>query len=124
MKLHLPLLLRSSLLACIAALSSAQAFTENGYLGNTMFVGDSITHGYNAMSYRWDIHKIFADNGINYTEVGVVNGNFNLNTRADDSDLNINRVYGETVWLNKHSARSAERATEIAGLSSNGNRLK
>ena len=116
MKLHLPLSLRSSLLACIAAFASAQAYTATNDLGDTMFVGDSITHGVNAKSWRWEIHKIFTDNGISYSEVGVQYGNYS-------GGSNLNLIYGNSTWLNYHASQSSERAWEISGRGKTNGRL-
>ena len=44
-------------------------------LGNIMFVGDSITHGFRAPSYRWPLHKTLVDNGVSFSAVGVHVGN-------------------------------------------------
>lgn len=69
MRLRLPLSLRYVLLACAALFTTvASASVSNGDLGNVMYVGDSVTHGVNGGSWRWAMHKIFADNGISYTE--------------------------------------------------------
>lgn len=44
-------------------------------LGKIMFVGDSITHGFRAPSYRWPLHKTLVDNGVSFSAVGVHVGN-------------------------------------------------
>ena len=51
---------------------SADASVE---VGRVMCVGDSITHGSFAPSYRWPLHKIFVDNGVKFEFVGVNVGN-------------------------------------------------
>ncbi len=114
MKLHLPVSLRRALICALAAgaaASSGSASAEwqaKADLGKTMYVGDSITHGAyaNLYSWRWSMHKIFADNGISYTEVGVMTGNW--------GNAGINMPYGETVFQNKHSSQNSARAYEIA----------
>ena len=116
MKLHLPVRLRRALVSCMlvstgVVVSSGSASADwqpKENLGNTMYVGDSITHGAysNLYSWRWSMHKIFADNGISYTEVGVKTGNA--------GNAGINMTYGETLFLNKHSAQNSARAYEIA----------
>lgn len=120
MKLHLPVRLRRALVSCmlvpagVACSFSASAAGEEppadnrADLGKTMYVGDSISHGAYAdlYSWRWSMHKIFADNGISYTEVGVKTGNA--------GNAGINMTYGETLFLNKHSAQNSARAYEIA----------
>ena len=73
MKTRLPLSLLAFLLAAIPSATGAPAGTD---LGNVMYVGDSITHGVNGGSYRWALHKIFADNGISCNAEGVKTGNY------------------------------------------------
>lgn len=77
MRLRLPLSLRSALLACSVLFTTvASASVSDGNLGNVMYIGDSITHGVNSGSWRWAMHKIFTDNGISYTEKGIMTDNF------------------------------------------------
>lgn len=114
MKLHLPVSLRRALICALAAGAAASsgsasaAWEAKDDLGKTMYVGDSITHGAyaNLYSWRWSMHKIFADNGISYTEVGVMTGNA--------GNAGVNMPYGETVFQNKHSSQNSARAYEIA----------
>ena len=56
------------MLAACSVLGAGVAMAEDApaNLGNVMFVGDSITHGYGAPSYRWPLHKIFVDNGVQF----------------------------------------------------------
>ncbi len=116
MKLHLPVSLHRAVLKVLAVLAlpltatvaSGAGEEPPANLGNTMYVGDSITHGaYSGLySWRWSMHKIFADNGISYTEVGVMTGNA--------KNGGVDMPYGETVFHNKHSAENSARASEIA----------
>ena len=57
-------------------------------LGHVLYIGDSITHGYEAPSYRWALHKIFVDNGIKYDEIGIEVGN---NTAVGNKSYNVPR---------------------------------
>lgn len=77
-----------------------------------MYVGDSITHGYNAGSWRWAMHKIFVDNGIDYTPIGVNTGNSGGNFAGSG--------YGGSSFSNVHSSQSSARAYEIAGRKAGG----
>ena len=77
-----------------------------------MYVGDSITHGVNSASYRWALHKIFADNGIGQTAVGVKTGNSSGGVAAGTS-------YGGVVFNNVHSAQSSANSYHIAGVDRN-----
>lgn len=109
MRLRLPLFLRCVLLACGALFTTvASASVSNGDLGNVMYVGDSITHGVNGGSWRWAMHKMFADNGISYTEKGIMTGNHSGGVAAGTS-------YGNRVFQNLHSSAASARAYEIAG---------
>mgnify|MGYP001753566744 FL=1 len=109
MRLRLPFSLRSVLLACSALFSTvASASVSDGNLGNVMYVGDSITHGVNSGSWRWAMHKIFADNGISYTEKGIMTGNYSGGVAAGTS-------YGGRIFQNLHSSAASARTYEIAG---------
>lgn len=108
MKVRLPLPLLAALTAAFSAAAAAPAETE---LGNVMYVGDSITHGVNSGSYRWALHKIFADNGISYKAEGVKTGNYSGGVTAGTS-------YGGQIFNNEHSSQASARAWEISGRSS------
>lgn len=94
MKTRLPLSLLAFLLAAIPSATAAPAGTD---LGNVMYVGDSITHGVNGGSYRWALHKIFADNGISYNAEGVKTGNYSGGVTPGTS-------YGGQSFNNEHSS--------------------
>lgn len=110
MKTRLPLSLLAALVAAIPAATAAG--TD---LGNVMYVGDSITHGMNDASYRWALHKIFADNGISYEAEGVKTGNYSGGVTPGTS-------YGGQVFNNAHSSQASARAWEISGRK-NGSRF-
>lgn len=106
---RLPLSLKAALLAsCIFCPFITSASVSDGSLGNVMYVGDSITHGINSGSYRWALHKIFADNGISYSAAGINTGNYSGGVAAGIS-------YGGRVFNNAHSSQASARAYEIAG---------
>lgn len=112
MKTRLPLSLLALLLAAIPSATAAPAGTD---LGNVMYVGDSITHGVNGGSYRWALHKIFADNGISYNAEGVKTGNYSGGVTPGTS-------YGGQSFNNEHSSQASARAWEISGRK-NGSRF-
>ena len=89
-------------------------------LGNTMFIGDSITHGSRDanISWRWWMHRLLVDNGISYEAVGVVRGGHIM--RRLHSDLFTDAVYGDTVFHNLHAAYSGARTTDIVGKRASG----
>lgn len=76
----------------------------------------SITHGVQSASYRWALHKIFADNGIGLNAVGVNTGNYSGGVAAG-----IN--YRGVAFNNVHSSVASERAYEVAGRKNNSGRL-
>lgn len=110
MKTRLPLSLLAALLAAVSPSTTIASGTD---LGNVMFVGDSITHGVNSGSYRWALHKIFADNGISYNAEGVKTGNYSGGVTAGTS-------YGGLVFNNEHSSQASARAWEISGRKDGG----
>ena len=54
------------------------------------------------------MHKIFADNGISYTEKGIMTGNYSGGVAAGTS-------YGGRIFQNLHSSAASARTYEIAG---------
>ena len=111
MKLRLPKALFAALLAACSTVATSWAQQEDSYtLGDVMYVGDSITHGYHSASYRWALHQILVDNNISYDEVGY-NTNNTGGDFADDS-------YRGVAFKNVHSATSGIRAWDVAGKTS------
>ena len=109
-----------NMLAACSVLSAGVVMAEDASkeLGNVMFVGDSITHGYGAPSYRWPLHKIFVDNGVQFVAVGVTQGNQNPRFCIVPGT-----EYAGVPFNNRHSAMSSERAYEIAGRINKSGRL-
>lgn len=87
-------------------------------LGNIMFVGDSITHGFKSHSYRWPLHKTLVDNGVKFISVGIHEGN-----AFKEGSVAPGTVYAGVPFNNRHSAMSSERAYEIAGRINKSGRL-
>ena len=104
MKLTVPRILLALLSVGVACTAAAAD------LGNVMYVGDSITHGVGAASYRWQMHKILVDNGISYAEQGVQSGNYSGGVQPGTK-------YGYVGFENVHSSQSSARAWEISGRS-------
>ena len=84
------------------------AFTP-GSLGNVAFVGDSITHGYQTASYRYDVWKTWVDAGVQNNMVGVSSGN-NAYTLSEAQ-----KNYGGAYFNNVHSGGSSWRAYQTSG---------
>lgn len=104
----------SALATCVPATGAASgAAVSDTNLGNVMYVGDSITHGVNSASYRWALHKIFADNGIRYDGVGYRTGNHS-------GGVATGTTYGGVSFSNAHSSQASARAYEIAGTKAGG----
>lgn len=93
----------SFVLASLVGIPSLHAKDEqHPDWGRVMFVGDSITHGINTPSYRWDFHKILVDNGIRYEEAGYTTGNFQ---RGKGNGVNLAPdAYRGVAFQNRHSA--------------------
>ncbi len=81
-------------------------------LGNVMYIGDSITHGYNSSGHRWEMHKIITDNGLTYKEIGVMVGN---DSNRKTSSVPPGISYSGKVFANEHCAQSSGRASEVSG---------
>ncbi|MDO5449716.1 MAG: GDSL-type esterase/lipase family protein [Akkermansia sp.] len=93
-----------TLALCAAAVPCACAATGETMQspGKVMFVGDSITHGINTGSYRWDFHKILVDNGVKYEETGYNSNNFK---RGKGNGVNLAaEKYRGVPFQNRHSA--------------------
>ncbi len=110
MKLHLPLLLRASLLAaaCPFAAGADDAATMGADWGNTIYMGDSISHGFNVQPYRWFLFKNLVDNGIAQTEVGIQTGYYH-------SSISTESTYGARSFDNLHATQSGITAAQVAG---------
>lgn len=107
MKLHMFLAL---VLAGLCSFTEAAPKKKGGNieLGNVLYIGDSITHGFRSPSYRWVLHKIFVDNGLAYQEIGVETGNHS-------GGVEPNTLYIGVPFLNVHAAMSGQRAYETSG---------
>lgn len=103
---------------CLPFFAAALSWAAPTDLGRVMFVGDSITHGFQAASYRWPLHRILVDNGVRYTEVGVTQGNYH-----SDQGVKPGTEYRGVPFLNRHSAMSNERAYEVSGRINKSGRL-
>lgn len=108
MKLHMYLALVLAGLCAVA--QGAPKKKQTGNLGNVLYIGDSITHGFRAPSYRWALHKILVDNGIQYEEIGVITGN-----HSSGGGVEPNTLYIGQPFKNVHAAMSGQRAYETSG---------
>ena len=115
MKLYL---IAAMVLAGLCSYSEAAPKKKShGNLGNVLYIGDSITHGFKAPSYRWALHKIFVDNGIDYEEIGIETG-------SHSGGVESGAIYIARPFKNLHAAMSGQRAYETSGRDHEGsNRL-
>lgn len=92
------------------ALLSAGSLCPALELGRVVYIGDSITQGVGAPSYRWALHKILVDNGVAYEELGVEQGN-----RLPEFGVAPGTLYRGVPFRNLHCAMTGEQAAEISG---------
>ncbi len=111
-------LLSLVLLAVGVAVPAAAAAHPVEDLGRVLCVGDSITHGKSSGSWRWELFKIFVDNGIRQQEVGVQSGNYNGRGGVAPGTR-----YRGVAFANRHAAQFSEKAAEVAGRVSEPSRM-
>ena len=83
--------------------------TDGTSIGRVTFLGDSITHGVNDQSYRWQFFKILTDNGIENEISGPRSGYYNTPTHTDDAGSR----YGGKEFANVHLAQASGRTHNI-----------
>lgn len=81
-------------------------------IGRTMFLGDSITHGYGNQSHRWQLFKTLVDGGIENEIVGPRSGYHTGFSGLDDRDKH-SAAYGGVEFDNVHLAQSSGRTHNI-----------
>ncbi len=87
-------------------------------LGRVMFMGDSITHGVNDQTWRWQLFKTLVDNGIEAQIVGPRSGYTPGYTNLTTPDAG--ESYGGVVFPNVHLAQSSGRTHNIISGSNAG----
>ncbi len=83
--------------------------TDGTSVGRITFLGDSITHGVNDQSYRWQFFKILTDNGIENEIVGPREGYHSTPGHTEDAGTS----YGGTAFANVHLAQASGRTHNI-----------
>ncbi len=83
--------------------------TDGTSIGRVTFLGDSITHGVNDQSYRWQMFKILTDNGIENEIVGPREGYYNAPEHTEDAG----NTYGGADFANVHLAQASGRTHNI-----------
>lgn len=92
--------------------------TDGTSLGRVMFMGDSITHGVNDQTWRWQLFKTLVDNGIEAEIVGPRSGytpGYSNLTTPDAGDS-----YRGIAFPNVHLAQSSGRTHNIISGSNAG----
>lgn len=104
-------------------------------IGRVLFAGDSITHGINESTWRWQLFKTLTDNGIENEIAGPSQGYSTSHSyRTDGVQLNITsdagqkegldvltEQYGNATFSNTHLAQASGRVRNmLAGTSVNG----
>ena len=92
--------------------------TKENSLGRVMFCGDSITHGVNDQTWRWQLFKILVDNDIEAQIVGPRSGYTPGYTRLTTSDAGDS--YAGVSFPNVHLAQSSGRTHNIISGSNSG----
>ncbi len=92
--------------------------TDGTSLGRLMFMGDSITHGVNDQTWRWQLFKILVDNGIEAEIVGPRSGYTPGYTQLTTKDAG--ESYGGVPFPNVHLAQSSGRTHNIISGSNAG----
>ncbi len=92
--------------------------TKENSLGRVMFCGDSITHGVNDQTWRWQLFKILVDNDIEAQIVGPRSGYTPGYTRLATSDAGDS--YAGVAFPNVHLAQSSGRTHNIISGSNSG----
>lgn len=78
-------------------------------VGRVTFLGDSITHGVNDQSYRWQLFKTLTDNGIENEIVGPREGYYSAPGHTEDAGSS----YGGAEFANVHLAQASGRTHNI-----------
>ena len=90
--------------------------TDGSTVGRVTFMGDSITHGVNDQSYRWQLFKTWTDNGIENEIVGPREGYYNTPGHTEDAGSS----YGGAEFANVHLAQASGRTHNIISGSAAG----
>ena len=106
--------------ALIEARDYSKPFISQRSDGTTLnritFLGDSITHGVDDKSYRWQLFKILSDNGIENEMAGPRSGHYSEWSGSADKGSS----YGGIDFDNKHMAYASGRTYNIITGASSG----
>lgn len=94
------------------------AKTQENSLGRVLFCGDSITHGVNDQTWRWQLFKMLVDNGVEVEIVGPRSGYTPGYAKLSTSDAGDS--YAGVAFPNVHLAQSSGRTHNIISGSNAG----
>lgn len=97
--------------------------TDGTSVGRVLFMGDSITHGVQDMSYRWGLFKTFVDNGIENEIAGPLSGYHSDPLNSDYNGNYSSSQYGGETFDNAHYAQSSGRTHNMLTASGSVNAL-
>ena len=92
--------------------------TKENSLGRILFCGDSITHGVNDQTWRWQLFKMLVDNGVEAEIVGPRSGYTPGYLKLSTSDAG--GSYAGVAFPNVHLAQSSGRTHNIISGSNAG----
>ena len=99
------------------------ARTDGTSVGRIVFLGDSITHGVQDMSWRWGLFKTMVDNGIEFEIAGPLSGYHSDPLNGDYNGNFTSSQYGGETFDNAHYAQSSGRTHNMLTASNSGNSL-
>ena len=86
---------------------------SDGQLGKVLFMGDSITHGYWDMTYRWQVFKALVDNGAEFELTGPKSGYTSGKLPSSSTNPDYGSLYLGTAFVNEHYAQSSGRSGQM-----------
>lgn len=94
--------------------------TDGTTVGRLMFMGDSITHGVDDQTYRWQLFKTLTDNGIENEIAGPREGYHSNSQDGINETRDRGESYGGVEFANVHLAQSSGRTHNIISGSNSG----
>lgn len=91
---------------------------DKSSVGRVLFLGDSITHGINDQTWRWQLFKSFVDNGIENEIAGPLSGYSPSYATMNTSDAG--GSYGGVDFVNEHMAQASGRTHNMVSGSNSG----
>ncbi len=86
---------------------------DNTSVGRILFAGDSITHGVNEATWRWQLFKTFTDNGIENEIDGPRTQFYSASITEDAKSQQTTYTYGNSTFANEHLAQASGRVRNM-----------